>query len=124
MIEIRSNMFETNSSSVHVLVLMKTSDYKAFAKKMEEYDSLSDIVFWNRWDSGQHSDEQKFKKGEYFLDKMSQEGWVKEDISQDDLLAFAADLDYQPFETTLYDMDEWDWVEEGDITAFSFSGRD
>ena len=124
MIEIRSNMFETNSSSVHVLVLMKTSEYKAFAKKMEEYDSLSDIVFWNRWDSGQHSDEQQFKKGEYFLDKMSQEGWVKEDISQEDLLAFAADLDYQPFETTLYDMDEWDWVEEGDITAFSFSGRD
>lgn len=124
MIEIRPNMFETNSSSVHVLVLMKTSDYKAFAKKLEEYDSLSDIVFWSRYDSGQRSDEQKFKKGEYFLDKMSQEGWVKEDISQEDLLAFAADLDYQPFETTLYDMDEWDWVEEGDITAFSFSGRD
>lgn len=124
MIEIRSNMFETNSSSVHVLVLMKTSDYKAFAKKLEEYDSLSDIVFWNRWDSGQRSDEQKFKKGEYFLDKRDREGWVKKDISQEELLAYAADLDYQPFETTLYDMDEWDWVEEGDITAFSFSGRD
>lgn len=123
MIEIRSNMFETNSSSVHVLVLMKTSDYKAFAKKLEEYDSLSDIVFWSRWDSGQRSDEQKFKKGEYFLDKMEREGWVKEGISQEDLLAFAASLDYQPFETTLYDMDEWDWVEEGDITAFSYSGR-
>lgn len=124
MIEIRNNMFETNSSSVHVLVLMKTSDYKAFAKKLEEYDSLSDIVFWSRYDSGQRSDEQKFKKGEYFLDKMDREGWVKEDISQEDLLAYAADLDYQPFETTLYDMDEWDWVEEGDITAFSYSGRD
>lgn len=69
MIQVRQSMFETNSSSVHVLVMMKSTDFTRFCKHEEEYDNLEDVVFWNRWDSGTHSSEQNLRLEKILLMK-------------------------------------------------------
>ena len=126
MIQFRSSMFETNSSSVHVLVMMKSTDFNRFCKGEEEYDNLEDIVFWNRWDSGTQSSEQKFKTGKEFIDEMNSEGLIDADVPLDlnRLKQYANNRDYFTFDQTIEEMDEYADVTEGDITAFSFSGRD
>ena len=121
MLEIRQGMFETNSSSTHVLVMMRTSDFKAWYKSEDEFDSLEEIVFWNRYESGQSSDSQKFKTGKEFIEEMKAEGF--EDIDKDDLFKYAHDHDYFTYEETVRDMED-DYVTEGDLTAFSYSGWD
>ena len=83
MIQVRQSMFETNSSSVHVLVMMKSSDFARFCKSEEDYDSLEDIVFWNRWHSGERSSEQKFKTGKEFIDEMNSEGLIDTSVELD-----------------------------------------
>lgn len=121
MFSIRNGMFETNSSSTHVLVMMKTSDFRAWYKNEDEFDSLEDIVFWNRYESGQSSDSQKFKTGRELIEEMKAEDF--KDISRDDLFNYAQDNDYFTYEKTVQDMED-DYVTEGDITAFSYSGWD
>lgn len=124
MIQIRQSMFETNSSSVHVLVMMKSTDFNRFCKGEEEYDNLEDIVFWNRWDSGTQSSEQKFKTGKDFIDEIRSEGLITpyEELNLNYLKQYANNKDYFTFEQTIDSMDEYASVNEGDITAFSFSG--
>ena len=126
MIQIRQNMFETNSSSVHVLVMMKSTDFARFCKGEEEYDSLEDIVFWDRWHSGTKSGEQKFKTGKEFIDKIKSEGFITpyEELDLNDLKRYANKNGYYTFDQTIEGMDEYASVNEGDITAFSYSGRD
>lgn len=126
MIQVRQNMFETNSSSVHVLVMMKSSDFARFSKSEEDYDSLEDIVFWNRRGSGIQSSEQKFKTGKEFIDEMNSEGLIDASVELDlnYLKKYANNHDYFTFDQTVEEMDEYASVNEGDITAFSFSGRD
>ena len=123
MIQIRQSMFETNSSSVHVLVMMKSTDFNRFCKGEEEYDNLEDIVFWNRWDSGTQSSEQKFKTGKDFIDEIRSEGLITpyEELNLNYLKQYANNKDYFTFEQTIDSMDEYASVNEGDITAFSFS---
>lgn len=121
MLEIRQGMFETNSSSTHVLVMMRTSDFKAWYKSEDDFDSLEEIVFWNRYESGQSSDSQKFKTGREFIEEMKAEGY--NDISKDDLFEWAHDHDYFTYDETVADMED-DYVTEGDVTAFSYSGWD
>ena len=122
MFSIRNGMFETNSSSTHVLVMMKTSDFKAWYKSEDEFDSLEEIVFWNRYDSGKSSDSQKFKTGREFIEEMKAEGF--EDISKEALFGWAHDHDYFTYEETVNDVEDDDYVTEGDITAFSYAGWD
>lgn len=119
-------MFETNSSSVHVLVMMKSTEFNRFCKGEEEYDNLEDVVFWNRWESGTQSSEQKFKTGKDFIDEMMAEGLINRDVTLDldYLKKYANNRDYFTFDQTIEDMDKYDSVNEGDITAFSYSGRD
>ncbi len=126
MIQFRPSMFETNSSSVHVLVMMKSTDFIRFSKHEENYDNLEDIVFWNRWDSGTQSSEQKFKTGKDFIDEMNAEGLIDDDVPLDlnYLKQYANNRDYFTFDQTIEEMEEYADVAEGDITAFSFSGRD
>ena len=124
MISIRQEMFETNSSSVHTLVMMKTTDYIRFAKNIEEYDSLEDIVFWKKWGHGQNSSEQKFKTGKEFIEELISEGVYKDLIDIKMLSKHASDQGYFSYSGVLEGMDDWDYVTEGDITAFSYSGRD
>ncbi len=126
MIQVRSSMFETNSSSVHVLVMMKSTEFNRFCKGEEEFDNLEDVVFWNRYDSGKHSSEQKFKTGKDFIDEMTTEGLIDDDVPLDlnRLKQYANNRDYFTFDQTIEEMDEYADVTEGDITAFSFSGRD
>ena len=121
MFSIRNGMFETNSSSTHVLVMMRTSDFKAWYKSEDEFDSLEEIVFWNHYESGQSSDSQKFKTGREFMEEMKSEGY--NDISKDDLFEWAHDHDYFTYDETVQDMED-DYITEGDITAFSYSGWD
>ena len=45
------------------------------------------------------------------------------DISKDDLFEWAHDHDYFTYDETVADMED-DYVTEGDITAFSYSGWD
>ena len=125
MIQIRQSMFETNSSSVHVLVMMKSTDFNRFCKGEEEYDNLEDIVFWNRWDSGTHSSEQKFKTGKDFIDEIKSDRIISdEELNLNYLKQYANSKDYFTFDQTIEEMEEYADVAEGDITAFSFSGRD
>ena len=126
MIQIRQSMFETNSSSVHVLVMMKSTEFNRFCKGEEEFDSLEDVVFWNRWDSGTHSSEQKFKTGKDFIDEIKSDGLITsdEELDLEYLKKYANNHDYFTFDQIVADMDEYASVNEGDITAFSYSGRD
>lgn len=62
MIQIRNGMFETNSSSVHVLVMMKTSDFNKFNTDQDDCD-INELLFWNYSDSGKTISEQEFKTG-------------------------------------------------------------
>lgn len=123
MFNIRTRMFETNSSSVHKLVIIKTSDFKSWAKDADEYGTLEDIIFWDGFGSGQTPETQKFKSGSEFIEEMIKEGWKREEIDKTDLIDFAANNDYFTFENTVNDY-EYDSVTQGDITAFSYSGWD
>ena len=126
MLQVRQSMFETNSSSVHVLVMMKSTDFAKFHKSEEDYDNLEDIVFWSRYNSGKLSSEQKFKTGKEFIDEIKSEGLITpyEELDINYLKNYANSKDYFTYDQTIDDMDEYDYVNEGDITAFSFSGMD
>lgn len=127
MIQVRYSIFETNSSSVHVLVMMKSTDFIKFHKREDEYDNLEDVVFWKRYGRhGEHSSEQEFKTGKDFIDEIKSEGLIQpyEELDLKYLKKYANDQNYYTFDQTIEEMDEYDFVNEGDITAFSFSGRD
>lgn len=127
MIQFRPSMFETNSSSVHVLVMMKSTDFVKFHKRTDEYDNLEDIVFWKRYGrNGQLSSDQEFKTGKDFIDEIKSEGLIQpyEELDLKYLRKYANDQNYYTFDQTIEEMDDYDFVNEGDITAFSFSGRD
>ena len=123
MIQVRFNMFETNSSSTHVLVIMKTSDFNKFCRG-EERVELSEIVFWNRDQSGKTSDSQKFKTGEEFIQDMICDETVHSpsEVTLESLKKYANYFDYYTYNQVIREMDDWDDVTEGDITAFSYSG--
>ena len=125
MIQIRHSMFETNSSSTHVLVIMKTSDFKKFCRSEESFDGdFSELVFWNRYASGKTSDSQKFKTGGEFIQDMISDGIIHSpnEVTLKSLKEYANPLSYYTYDQIICDMDDWDDIAEGDITAFSYSG--
>ena len=126
MIQIRHSMFETNSSSTHVLVIMKTSDFKKFCRCEESYDDISELVFWNRYESGKTSDSHKFKTGEEFIQEMISDGVIHSpnEATLDNLKQYANRYSYYTYDQIICDMEDWDDITEGDITAFSYSGYD
>ena len=125
MIQVRQGMFETNSSSTHVLVMMKSADFNRFCRSEDKYDYLEDIIFWNPYDSGKRSSEQKFKTGKEFIDEMYAEGLIDEvSFDHNHLKRYANNHDYFTYDQIIDGTDKYATVTEGDITAFSFSGRE
>lgn len=67
MLQIRNCIFETNSSSVHSLIIMKTPDYKLWKKSEDE--ELEERLFAKKNDDGVVT----FIKGKDVLEKLKQD---------------------------------------------------
>lgn len=120
MIQVRINQFETNSSSTHCLVLMTDDD---FEKWTAEYDNIDEQVFWNEWESGNHSDDQKFITGKEIRDMLIKDGMDPADITDEDIKEKAGDEGYKTLDD-IGESYEYDSISENGITAFSYSGWD
>ena len=75
MIQVRNCIFETNSSSVHSLIIMKTPDYNLWMKSEDE--ELEERLFAKKHDDGSVT----FIKGHDIIERMKQDKdgyWMKE----------------------------------------------
>ena len=120
MIQVRMNQFETNSSSTHCLVLMTDEDFERWTA---EYDNIDEQVFWSEWQSGSHSDDQKFITGKEIRNILIKEGMDPADITDDDIKDKAGDEGYKTLDD-IGESYEYSSISENGITAFSYSGWD
>ena len=66
MLQVRNGLFETNSSSTHALIIMKTSDYNKW--KRSNHEDVEDMLFVQQKDGSNVS----FIKGRDIIEKMAE----------------------------------------------------
>lgn len=120
MIQIRNGMFETNSSSTHVLVIMKTSDFNKFNVDQDDCD-INELLFWNYTDSGETTSEQKFKTGEQLINEMIDVGEIEsnDEAELSDVLRYANNQGYYTYDQVIDMTNDYEYVTDGDVTALS-----
>ena len=126
MIQIRQSIFETNSSSTHALVIMKTSDFLKWKNSSDEDDENK--LYWNyqnAWRNDKYtSAEQRFLTQAEIIELMKQDDYYKDYINDPEQISEFAEQESYWLYSDIEDRYDMDSVTEGDITAFSYSGYD